>query len=107
MKNDIVNEKFVVDDQDGTYQITCQICSRGNVEGISVIDPLYKKKRTENHDRWFVNLKKSLKRHILLNEHQEVYKSIKMKKDKQCATGSKILTEPEPDRIGIILAGTG
>ena len=25
----------------------------------------------------------------------------------QCATGSKILTEPEPDRIGIILAGTG
>ena len=26
---------------------------------------------------------------------------------RQCATGSKILTEPEPDRIGIILAGTG
>ena len=26
---------------------------------------------------------------------------------KQCATGSKILTEPEQDRIGIILAGTG
>ena len=25
----------------------------------------------------------------------------------QCATGSKILTEPEPDRIGIILVGTG
>ena len=25
----------------------------------------------------------------------------------QCATGSKILTEPEPDRIGIILTGTG
>ena len=25
----------------------------------------------------------------------------------QCATGSKILTEPEPDRIGIILAETG
>ena len=25
----------------------------------------------------------------------------------QCATGSKIPTEPEPDRIGIILAGTG
>ena len=25
----------------------------------------------------------------------------------QCATGSKILTEPEPDSIGIILAGTG
>ena len=25
----------------------------------------------------------------------------------QCATGSKILTEPEPYRIGIILAGTG
>ena len=25
----------------------------------------------------------------------------------QCATGSKILTEPEPDWIGIILAGTG
>ena len=25
----------------------------------------------------------------------------------QCATGSEILTEPEPDRIGIILAGTG
>ena len=25
----------------------------------------------------------------------------------QCATGSKILTETEPDRIGIILAGTG
>ena len=24
----------------------------------------------------------------------------------QCATGSKILTEPEPDRIGIILTGT-
>ena len=24
----------------------------------------------------------------------------------QCATGSKILTEPEPNRIGIILAGT-
>ena len=24
---------------------------------------------------------------------------------KQCATGSKILTEPELDRIGIILAG--
>ena len=24
----------------------------------------------------------------------------------QCATGSKILTKPEPDRIGIILAGT-
>ena len=24
----------------------------------------------------------------------------------QCATGSKILTEPEPDWIGIILAGT-
>ena len=25
----------------------------------------------------------------------------------QSATGSKILTEPEPDRIGVILAGTG
>ena len=25
----------------------------------------------------------------------------------QCATGSKIMTELEPDRIGIILAGTG
>ena len=25
----------------------------------------------------------------------------------QCATGSKILTEPEPGRIEIILAGTG
>ena len=24
----------------------------------------------------------------------------------QCATGSKIMTELEPDRIGIILAGT-
>ena len=28
-------------------------------------------------------------------------------KGDQCATGSKILTKPEPDRIGIIMAGTG
>ena len=35
----------------------------------------------------------------------ELYSDLKVKN--QCATRSKILTEPEQDRIGIILAGTG
>ena len=39
---------------------------------------------------------------------REIFQNLATKfKKGQCATGSKILTKPEPDRIGIILAGTG
>ena len=39
--------------------------------------------------------------------HTTSFKSLTVESITLCATGLKILTEPEPDRIGIILAGTG